>query len=522
DNSIATLSDPVRHPAVRFTLSHGVLPMHSTSTYCRECHRRYHHNYIVHNGSNSRMYYNGVPAIVQAATHFFIDSQVLELFASAKVFGWYGLRLSSMNCARIYNIALADCHAYIRNNPLAFPSASIDHRPTSWSLSLEMRDVDVLNGFFIYSLLLDRAERRSTLVVPHNTTQKDRINDALIARNKEMEGIGQEAYLHACDRCFIVEDSAGQRRKVQVAVCDGNTIGHPCCARHDCKVPLDNLRQRHCPIHQHFDGSCAVDACGASHSPGFRTCGIKEHRDVEEAYFRPASALFQLRARLKKAGISVATELTDMHDLGEAHETTSTGREGKSEEGNRKLRARFGQRRTHNEQLIMRPCGVILARATFFGSEAVSAVNDFAKAVFPTTSSMPEYFVFDNNCKLRAHQEAIKDMHFSQTGMPVDVFHFNSKHKETDLYCQQHCNPAAFPELIEDGKWRFNTSICEQTNVWLGGYQAVLRDMGMHRYNFYLDEMIKRRNRFVIGELEKKGTITWTVPTEALFPTLPT
>ncbi|KIJ12502.1 hypothetical protein PAXINDRAFT_82820, partial [Paxillus involutus ATCC 200175] len=146
----------------------------------------------------------------------------------------------------------------------------------------------------------------------------------------------------------------------------------------------------------------------------------------------------------------------------------------------------FGQWQTHNEQLIMWPCGVILARATFFGSEVVSAVNDFAKAVFPTMSSTPEYFIFDNNCRLCAHQETIKDTHFCQTGMPVDVFHFNSKHKETDLYCQQHCNPAAYPELIEDGKWWFNTSTCEQTNVWLGGYQAILCDMGMHRYNFYL------------------------------------
>ncbi len=49
--------------------------------------------------------------------------------------------------------------------------------------------------------------------------------------------------------------------------------------------------------------------------------------------------------------------------------------DGKAEAGNRKLKTFFGRRRTHNEQLIMRPCGVIIARATFFGSEAISAVN---------------------------------------------------------------------------------------------------------------------------------------------------
>ncbi|KIK73319.1 hypothetical protein PAXRUDRAFT_178760 [Paxillus rubicundulus Ve08.2h10] len=163
----------------------------------------------------------------------------------------------------------------------------------------------------------------------------------------------------------------------------------------------------------------------------------------------------------------------------------------------------------------MWPCGVILARATFYGSEAVSAVN----AVFPTPDSTPEYFVFDNNCKLHAHQEVIQDQHFAHTGMPVNVFHFKSKHKETDNYCQQHCNPASFPELIQDGKWRFNTSICEQTNVWLGGYQAILCDMSVHWYNFYLDEMVKRRNHFIIQQLDKEGRKPEMVQRHVLFPT---
>ena len=46
----------------------------------------------------------------------------------------------------------------------------------------------------------------------------------------------------------------------------------------------------------------------------------------------------------------------------------------KSDKGNRRLKAQFGRRRTHNEQTLVRPCGVILARATFFGAEAVSNV----------------------------------------------------------------------------------------------------------------------------------------------------
>ncbi|OJA20539.1 hypothetical protein AZE42_01607 [Rhizopogon vesiculosus] len=253
-------------------------------------------------------------------------------------------------------------------------------------------------------------------------------------------------------------------------------------------------RHQFCPDHQDLNQQCAVDGCDEVHTSGFRTCSNADHRALGDAYFKPEKALFQLRARLKRAGITLPLDsVPSPSDSGSSNPNSAdedlevildSECDGKPENGNRHLRARFGQRRTHNEQLIMRPCGVILARATFFGSEAVSAVYEFAKTVFPTAASTPEYFVFDNNCKLRAHQDAIGDDHFAATGMPVDVFHFNSKHKEIDTYCQQHCNSAAFPELISGGKWRFNTSICEQTNVWLGGYQAILWDMPVHQYNF--------------------------------------
>lgn len=43
--------------------------------------------------------------------------------------------------------------------------------------------------------------------------------------------------------------------------------------------------------------------------------------------------------------------------------------------GCKHIRVQFGRRRTHNEQLIVTPCGLIIARTTFFGSEAVSSVR---------------------------------------------------------------------------------------------------------------------------------------------------
>jgi hypothetical protein len=74
----------------------------------------------------------------------------------------------------------------------------------SWQYTLRMRDTNVMNVFFIYSLLLDKAEHNSCLILPHDEQQRVRIDVALSERNKEMEGIGQEACPHACDSCFIV------------------------------------------------------------------------------------------------------------------------------------------------------------------------------------------------------------------------------------------------------------------------------------------------------------------------------
>jgi len=38
----------------------------------------------------------------------------------------------------------------------------------------------------------------------------------------------------------------------------------------------------------------------------------------------------------------------------------------------KRISAQFGRRRTHNEQILVAPCGIILARETFFGAEAIA------------------------------------------------------------------------------------------------------------------------------------------------------
>ena len=117
---------------------------------------------------------------------------------------------------------------------------------------------------------------------------------------------------------------------------------------------------------------------------------------------------------------------------------------------------------------------------------------------------MPEIVFYDNNCQLWFVVK--KDQFFNNTKFPVDVFHFNCKHSKRDLFCQQNCNPASFPELKDDnGKWYFNSSAAEQTNSWLRKYTAICKEMVAFKFNFFLDEMIIRRNRNTLTRLARTG-----------------
>lgn len=58
---------------------------------------------------------------------------------------------------------------------------------------------------------------------------------------------------------------------------------------------------------------------------------------------------------------------------------------------------------------------------------------------------------------------------------------------------------------MDGDEWRFNSSIAEQTNVWFGGYHSMCREMQVDRFNFFLDEMIMRKNRLLHAKLEAEG-----------------
>ncbi|KAJ8089666.1 hypothetical protein PM082_014928 [Marasmius tenuissimus] len=272
-----------------------------------------------------------------------------------------------------------------------------------------------------------------------------------------------------------------------------------------------------CAGHTRLEDVCAVAECTAEARPGYQTCGLQAHILLEQRYRDRGQAAFKLKELLSKSRMPHPNS-SDLIPLPDDEEdelvvddegTAVPESKAMKDRPLTKVKAMFGRWRTHNEQLLVFPCGIIAAQETFFHSESLPSVVHFFKNTF-AGGYCPNHLIFDNNCGLAKHVKGT-DPAFNNVGLAVDVFHFQCKHSEQDVYCQKYCNPASFHELMtEDGKgWWFNTSVCEQTNNWFGGFQSICREMEGHFYDFFLDEMVMMRNELNLKSLSGSEPTYW-------------
>ncbi|KAJ3793389.1 hypothetical protein GGU11DRAFT_691873 [Lentinula aff. detonsa] len=450
----------------------GPFPAYSTSLRCKSdtCDIRYYLNYSVDIKQHIRQYYvsDDIPEVLHLEEHSFIQTALSELFTACTLFAWV-------------------------------------HESRFVLTSIQVR-----RAFILILLLRDWREQGSTLVMLEQGDLDLRLKDLISERNNRMIIAGQPERLHAYDIC--------EKRSLRAVVTDGTTLGHYSCKVHNCTEPLVNIRHHWCPTHtKQLQHLCVFTDCNRPARHGYRTCDNTAHSKYEEYRNLKTKGFFLLRQRLQRAGIdqpssslALDTTLEDVVDLegGQIEDPVH-----KSDKGNRPSKVLFARRRVHNVQFVVATCGVIIAQAPMFGAESISGVKDFLKSVYPNPQDLPDVLFYDNNCQLQSHLQAQGDNHFCGTMLPVDVFHFKSKHKESDEFCQKHCNPSQWTELVgEDGEWVFNSSAAEQSNVWSGGYQAILRDMLPHNFNFFLDEMIKRRNEVLIAKLRCEGRAPYCIP----------
>ncbi|KAJ7205836.1 hypothetical protein GGX14DRAFT_644475 [Mycena pura] len=497
---------------VVYTLGDGAIPAHAVHLYCRGCNTNYHHNFSVQGGM--RTYYGDTPRYLQIGEHQLAERKLVGLWTSLMLVAW----VSATNAARERDVAAG-----------------------GWQFGFTLTTENIWDAFVLLTLLDYNDRTGCYLYVPHAGDQKDRFTEAMRARNREVIAEGQDEIAHCCDKCMRVWTAPdGTQRDIQLVIGDGLSMGHRRCQVPHCTVELASNRHRFCPVHKNLDKICSIVGCDAPVLSGRKSC--IDHHKIEELHYKHGKAAFTLRDRLQKHRLAhphdqavVSFDDNGADDLGDEGDEWFEGIEGaegfvvrrqdhlgsigiddtvpceavKSDTGNRKYKALFGGLRTHNEQILVRPCGVIVSRATFYNAEAVSNVLLHTQKTFSVPRAFkPEHFVYDTNCDARqqvlAHPEEWS--WFIDVGMSVDVFHFLNKHDIKHTFCQENCSPAMFPELLDaDGKWFFNTSIAEQTNVWLGGYHSICREMLPVKYNFFLDEMVRLRNEMTVAKLEADG-----------------
>ncbi|KAF8546333.1 hypothetical protein OG21DRAFT_1427257 [Imleria badia] len=120
----------------------------------------------------------------------------------------------------------------------------------------------------------------------------------------------------------------------------------------------------------------------------------------------------------------------------------------------------------------------------------------------------PEHLIYNSNCNALREVESrdIMISFFKDMGMCVDAFHHKTKLRVSDQFCQERCNMRAYPELLDsNGKYYFNSSITEQTNMWFGAFHNICCEMVAVKYNFFLDEMVIRCNRYTVAMLHGQG-----------------
>lgn len=278
------------------------------------------------------------------------------------------------------------------------------------------------DSFVLLALLDDHRRHGSHLRIPHNNDQKDRYTLAMRARNEYIITHGQDELPHACCGCMrVFRMPDGTSRCTEVVVTDGVTVGRPCCAVPHCKNPLESQRHRFCsadPSHKQRETMCAVEGCDIpvvhdSHTGKYRkACADPIHLKMEDMKAASTRSGKSKTQRMKTAKLNnaltsagVDEDMLPIQDLDEWYnhnpstgnvrlvQATSTSSTGvtdclpassdpisqipdtcQDKEESFKLKAMFFRQRTNNEQLFIRPCGVISGRGTMYHHEAVSNV----------------------------------------------------------------------------------------------------------------------------------------------------
>ena len=95
-------------------------------------------------------------------------------------------RVSSQNCANIFNIAL---------------QGPRHQQPTTFPYTFSLSPEQVFRAFTINALLREWSERKMRLIIPDNGDNDTRLKEAMEVRNYMLIHEGQREKMHACQVC---------------------------------------------------------------------------------------------------------------------------------------------------------------------------------------------------------------------------------------------------------------------------------------------------------------------------------
>lgn len=186
---------------------------------------------------------------------------------------------------------------------------------------------------------------------------------------------------------------------MRAIVTDGITIGYWRCSASDaqlktlnppekgpCPTPLHKFSDRYCPAHsRNFYNMCPVQPCTSKCIPGEATCERDDHRSAWTKHATPSylgrAGILQ-RANSKRPvdpSVHLDTVTGDFVNLTELQLSAQDDRiHQQARDGGEKIAATKmipSRCRTHNLQIIVTPCGYIVALETCLRAESVSSVK---------------------------------------------------------------------------------------------------------------------------------------------------
>jgi hypothetical protein len=158
-----------------------------------DCGTTYHTDYS--EKSQERTYYDGIPEVIQLATHHFVDVQLTKMWK----LNMNMAHMSSGNCAATYlRTFLSECRTNF---------------PANWGYKPSLNGRHVWDAFVILSLLQDCMRRSTHLIVPDGGSQSTRFTTASLERNERMRTEGQPQVEHSCSLCLRTYEATETERE---------------------------------------------------------------------------------------------------------------------------------------------------------------------------------------------------------------------------------------------------------------------------------------------------------------------